>query len=119
MLRVGLTGGIATGKSTAGAMFVELGCYLINSDQITHELLRPGQPVYDAVVKEFGIGIIGADQAIDRRIFGEIVFNDPQARARLQQPGSSRCHRASKRMAERSRGSGSRRSSHRRCRSDD
>ena len=83
MLRVGLTGGIATGKSTAGAMFVQLGCYLINSDQISHELLRPGQQVYDAVVKEFGDRILAADKTIDRRILGEIVFKDPEARARL------------------------------------
>jgi dephospho-CoA kinase len=83
MLRVGLTGGIATGKSTAGAMFVQLGCYLINSDQISHELLRPGQQVHDAVVTEFGDRILAADKTIDRRILGEIVFKDPEARARL------------------------------------
>jgi len=83
MLRVGLTGGIATGKSTAGAMFVERGCHLIDSDEITHGLFRPGQAVHDAVVKEFGSRIIAADGTIDRRVLGEIVFKDPQARTRL------------------------------------
>lgn len=84
MLRVGLTGGIATGKSTVGAMFVELGCHLIDSDRITHDLLTPGQAVHAAVVKEFGNRILAADGTIDRRILGDIVFKeDPQARARL------------------------------------
>jgi dephospho-CoA kinase len=83
MLRVGLTGGIATGKSTVGAMFVELGCHLIESDQITHQLFEPGQVVHAAVVKQFGNRILAPDGTIDRRILGDIVFKDPQARAKL------------------------------------
>jgi dephospho-CoA kinase len=83
MLRVGLTGGIATGKSTAGEMFVELGCHLIDSDEISHELFRPGQAIYTAVVNEFGNRILAADGTIDRRVLGEIVFKDPAARQRL------------------------------------
>jgi dephospho-CoA kinase len=84
MLRVGLTGGIATGKSTIGAMFVDLGCHLIDSDQISHQLFEPGRPVYSAVVKEFGTRILAPDGTIDRRILGDIVFReDPRARERL------------------------------------
>jgi len=83
MLRVGLTGGIATGKSTAGEMFVELGCHLIDSDEISHELFRPRQAIYTAVVNEFGNRILAADGTIDRRVLGEIVFKDPAARQRL------------------------------------
>src|SRR5262249_52043075 len=83
MLRVGLTGGIATGKSTVGAMFVELGCRLIDSDRITHQLFEPGQAVHAAVVKEFGERILAADGTIDRRILGGIVFGDAEARCRL------------------------------------
>jgi len=83
MLRVGLTGGIATGKTTVGEMFVELGCHLIDSDQIAHRLFEPGQAVHAAVVKEFGDGIVAADGSIDRRILGDIVFKDAQSRARL------------------------------------
>lgn len=84
MLRVGLTGGIATGKSTVGLMFVELGCHLIDSDRITHQLLEPGQAVHDAVVKEFGERIVAADGAIDRRVLGNIVFKEnPEARKTL------------------------------------
>jgi len=83
MLRVGLTGGIATGKSLVGAILVELGCHLIDSDEITHELLRPGQSVHAMVVEEFGNRILAPDGTIDRRILGDIVFKDPNARARL------------------------------------
>jgi dephospho-CoA kinase len=83
MLRVGLTGGIATGKSTVGAMFVDLGCRLIDSDRITHQLLEPGQAVHAAVVKEFGERILAPDETIDRRILGGIVFRDAEARGKL------------------------------------
>jgi dephospho-CoA kinase len=83
MLRVGLTGGIAAGKSTVGAMFVQLGCHLIDSDQITHQLLSPGQAVHAAVVREFGERILAADGTIDRRTLGDIVFKNPQARETL------------------------------------
>ena len=84
MLRVGLTGGIATGKSTVGQMFVELGCHSIDSDHITHQLFEPGQSVHNAVVKEFGARILAPDGTIDRRILGGIVFKeDPASRKKL------------------------------------
>jgi dephospho-CoA kinase len=83
MLRVGLTGGIASGKSTVGRMFVDLGCHLLDSDQLTHELLEPGQAVHDSVVREFGTQIRAHDGTIDRRILGEIVFKDPESRQKL------------------------------------
>jgi dephospho-CoA kinase len=83
MLRVGLTGGIASGKSTVGHMFVELGCHLLDSDQLTHQLLEPGQGVHDAVVREFGRQILAQDGTINRRVLGDIVFKDPEARQKL------------------------------------
>jgi dephospho-CoA kinase len=83
MLRVGLTGGIASGKSTVGQMFVDLGCRLIDSDRITHQLLDPGQDVHAAVVEAFGHQILAPDGTIDRRILGDVVFRDPGARAKL------------------------------------
>jgi dephospho-CoA kinase len=83
MLRVGLTGGIATGKSTAGQMFVELGCHLIDSDRITHQLFEPGQNVHRAVVEQFGKRIVAPDGSIDRRVLGDIVFKDAEARLKL------------------------------------
>lgn len=83
MLRVGLTGGIASGKTTVGLMFVELGCHLIDSDQITHQLFEPGQEIHDAVAKAFGPEVVAFDGTIDRKILGDIVFKDSEARAKL------------------------------------
>jgi dephospho-CoA kinase len=83
MLRVGLTGGIAVGKSTVGQMFVELGCHLINSDDISHQLFEPGQDVYNAVVQAFGKTILSPDGRINRQILGGAVFKDPEARKTL------------------------------------
>ena len=83
MLRVGLTGGIATGKTTVGKMFVELGCPVIDSDGITHQLFEPGQSVNAAVVQAFGERVLAANGTINRKVLGEIVFNDPAARAQL------------------------------------
>jgi len=83
MLKVGLTGGIASGKSTVSTILEELGGHVIDSDTITHELLGPGQQVSEAVVREFGDGIVGQDGRIDRRLLGAIVFDDPRRRAVL------------------------------------
>ena len=83
MLRVGLTGGIASGKSAVGKMFVELGCHLIDADRIVHELFEPGQAVNKAVVDAFGSRVLGADGAIDRKILGEIVFANEGERKKL------------------------------------
>jgi len=83
MLRVGLTGGIATGKTTVGQMFIDLGCHLIDSDEIAHKLFEPGQDVHSAVIKAFGPHIVASDGTIDRKILGDIVFNDSAARAKL------------------------------------
>jgi dephospho-CoA kinase len=83
MLRVGLTGGIATGKSTVGQMFVELGCHLIDADRIVRQLFEPGQAVHNAVVHAFGDSVIASDGTVDRKVLGDIVFKDPQARAKL------------------------------------
>jgi dephospho-CoA kinase len=80
MLRVGLTGGIASGKSVVGHMFADLGCHLTDADRIVHELLEPGQNVHRAVVEAFGKHILRPDGTIDRKILGEIVFRDDEAR---------------------------------------
>jgi dephospho-CoA kinase len=83
MLRVGLTGGIGTGKTTVGMMFLELGCHLIDADRITHQLFQPREPVYEAVIQAFGERILAPDRTINRKVLGEIVFSDPQARTKL------------------------------------
>ena len=84
MLRVGLTGGIASGKSTVGAMFVELGCHLLDSDRVTHRLLEPGQPVHNAVVREFGDQNTGGRRH-DRSCasLGILSSKNPEARQKL------------------------------------
>ena len=83
MLRVGLTGGIASGKSTVGRMFGELGCRVIESDLITRRLFEPGDPVNKAVAKTFGRRVVAPDASIDRTVLGEIVFNNPELRQKL------------------------------------
>jgi dephospho-CoA kinase len=83
MLRVGLTGGIATGKSTVGRMFVQLGCHLIDADAIVHQLLEPGGSIHHAVAEAFGPQILTSDGRIDRPALGQIVFNDVASRQRL------------------------------------
>jgi dephospho-CoA kinase len=83
MLRVGLTGGIATGKSTVVAMLRELGCHVLEADKIAHQMIEPGAAAYDAVVKEFGRGILTPDGRVDRPKLGAIVFADRTKLARL------------------------------------
>jgi len=83
MLRVGLTGGIACGKSTVAAMMQELGCHVFEADRISHRLIEPGQPAYEEVLREFGRGILAPDGRVDRKRLGAIVFADPARLARL------------------------------------
>jgi len=82
---VGLTGGIGSGKSTVAAQWVALGAVLVDADAIVHELQAPGQPVFEAIVEEFGTGIVTAEGTLDRPALGAIVFGDEAARQRLGQ----------------------------------
>ena len=77
MLKVGLTGGLATGKSYVSARLVELGCHVIQADRLGHEVLRRGAEAYEDVVAAFGDGIVGDDGEINRKALGAIVFPDP------------------------------------------
>ena len=83
MLRVGLTGGIASGKSTVAARMRELGLTVLNADLLAHQLMEPGQPAYDEVVREFGRDVLAADGTVDRKKLGDIVFADAAKRERL------------------------------------
>lgn len=85
MLRVGLTGGIACGKSTVSRMFRDLDIPILDADPLAHELLEPGQPVYDQVVAEFGPEVLATDKSVDRAKLGAIVFAEPARMARLNQ----------------------------------
>jgi len=75
MLKVGLTGGIAAGKSVVGEMLVALGAHLIQADQISHQLMQPGQSVYQEVVRHFGEGILNPDRTVNRPKLAEAAFN--------------------------------------------
>lgn len=83
MLKVGLTGGLACGKSFVGEALVTLGCHLLQADQIGHEVLLSGGEAYAEVVREFGPGILAPDKEIDRRALAAQVFGDPARLARL------------------------------------
>ena len=83
MLRVGLTGGLASGKSFVGRALADLGCFLIQADELGHRVLQPGGEAYDAVIREFGPGIVRADGAIDRLKLAALVFHDSQRLAAL------------------------------------
>jgi dephospho-CoA kinase len=83
MLRYGLTGGIASGKSAVAAMLREMGFPVLDADPIGHKLLEPGQPERDEVLREFGAELAGADGRIDRAKLGAIVFADPDRLAKL------------------------------------
>jgi dephospho-CoA kinase len=80
MLKVGLTGGIATGKSLVGRMFAELGAHIIDADKIGHDLMAPGKPVYDEVVKRFGEEILNPDKTVNRGKLAEIAFDQRRPR---------------------------------------
>ena len=83
-LLVGLTGGIATGKSTVSELFRALGCVVIDADVLAREVVEPGEPAYAAIVAEFGPGILQPDGTLDRRKLGAIVFAEPEKRKRLE-----------------------------------
>jgi dephospho-CoA kinase len=83
MLRVGLTGGIATGKTTVVGMLRELGCRVLEADRIAHQVIEPGGAAYDEVVREFGRDILTPDGLVDRKKLGAIVFAEPPRLARL------------------------------------
>ncbi len=74
MIKVGLTGGIASGKSVVGEMFAKLGAHVIQADAISHELMQPGQAVYDEVVRQFGREILNADGTVNRPRLAEAAF---------------------------------------------
>ena len=82
MKLIGLTGGVGSGKSTVAEMFRELGAAIVDADEATHSVYAPDTPGFDAIVAEFGRQYVH-DGEIDRRKLGELIFNDPFARRRL------------------------------------
>jgi dephospho-CoA kinase len=82
--RVGLTGGIASGKSTAAKFFGDLGIPILDSDQVARDVVEPGQPPLERLVERFGASILTPDGHLDRPALRNIVFSDPKARADLE-----------------------------------
>jgi dephospho-CoA kinase len=79
MLKVGLTGGIAAGKSVVGEMFVALGAHLVQADRIAHSLMQPGEAVYNEVVRHFGREILNPDGSVNRAKLAEVAFGPTTA----------------------------------------
>ncbi|GMK43875.1 dephospho-CoA kinase [Paenibacillus glycanilyticus] len=83
-MKIGLTGGIATGKSTVAAMLVERGAMLVDADQVAREVVMPGEPALEAVASAFGQAVIHTDGTLDRKALGGIVFNNRDLLAQLE-----------------------------------
>ncbi|MGH8148809.1 MAG: dephospho-CoA kinase [Steroidobacteraceae bacterium] len=84
LLRVGLTGGIASGKTTVARLFAALGVPIIDTDLLSREVTAPGSPVLEAIAARFGARFVAADGSLDRRALRQVVFSDPRARADLE-----------------------------------
>ncbi len=80
---IGLTGGIGSGKSTVASILKEMGAVVIDLDEVGHEILSPGTPAWQQVVKTFGRGILSPQEDIDRQKLAQIVFNSPEALRKL------------------------------------
>jgi dephospho-CoA kinase len=91
MLKIGLTGGIASGKSLVSRIFTELGAHSIDADEIAHELMRPGEAVYDEVVQKFGDEVLNPDKTVNRARLAELAFDKRRPRIyelnRMVHPG--------------------------------
>ena len=85
VLKVGLTGGIAVGKSVVGKMFAGLGVHVIQADEIAHQLMQPGEPVYQQVVDHFGSGILNPDGSVNRARLAELAFGADGNPSRVQE----------------------------------
>jgi dephospho-CoA kinase len=82
-LRVGLTGGLASGKTYVSEELERLGCFVVHADALGHAVLIPGGEAYDATVREFGAGILNPDGTINRRLLASAVFGRPESLERL------------------------------------
>lgn len=82
---IGLTGGIATGKSTIANLFDQKGVPVVDADLISREIVKPQMKAYQKIVTQFGQAVLSSDQTIDRKKLGKMIFNDPEKRAQLNQ----------------------------------
>ena len=84
MMLVGLTGGIATGKSTVAKMFKQCGAVVIDADELARDVVKPGKPAWREIVSTFGKTVLNSDRTINRRALGAIIFNDRSKLRRLE-----------------------------------
>lgn len=84
MLFIGLTGGIATGKTIVSKIFLKQGAHLIDADIIARDVVKPDKPAWKEIVDTFGESVIGIDKKINRKKLGSIIFNDPEKRKQLE-----------------------------------
>ena len=84
MKLIGLTGGIASGKSAVAAILRRLGAHVIDADDLAREVVKPGQPAWSDIIALFGRDILQLDQTLDRKKLRRIVFDNPQARKQLE-----------------------------------
>jgi len=84
MILVGLTGGVATGKSTVAKMFKECGAVVIDADELAHEVVKPGTPAWREIVAFFGKTVLNQDRSLNRQALGSIVFRNPKKRRQLE-----------------------------------
>jgi dephospho-CoA kinase len=104
MLRIGLTGGVASGKSLVAARFAEHGIEVIDADLIARELAQPGQAAHRRIVTEFGPSVLAADGHIERRRLRRLVFSDPESRRKLEAILHPLVYRRMEELARRSSG---------------
>lgn len=84
MIVVGLTGGVATGKSTVAKMFKQCGAIVIDADELAHDVVKPGKPAWREIVNTFGKTVLHSDRTLNRHALGAMVFSQPSKRRRLE-----------------------------------
>ncbi|MDP1768677.1 MAG: dephospho-CoA kinase [Nitrospirota bacterium] len=84
MILVGLTGGVATGKSTVAGMFTQCGAVVIDADQLARDVVKPGKPAWREIVTLFGKAVLNPDRSLNRQTLGAIVFRHPAKRQALE-----------------------------------
>jgi dephospho-CoA kinase len=101
MILVGLTGGVATGKSTVAKMFKQCGAAVVNADLLARQVVEPGKPAWRAIVKLFGNTVLNQDRSLDRQALGSIVFHNPKKRRQLECIIHPRVAREQQRLVDR------------------
>jgi len=101
MILVGLTGGVATGKSTVAKMFKQCGATVINADLLSRQVVEPGKPAWRAIVKLFGKTVLNQDRSLDRQALGNIIFRNPKKRRQLERIVHPRVAREQQRLVHR------------------